>query len=110
MGLFCRASAVKSSVISHYIVLILSAFALYFYIFVCMQPSVSVWLSVLGLSQYEEVMLEAGYDDIDFICDITLDDLQDLGITKIGKHCNRLVHVLSNPDIVSGYIPALVLG
>ena len=77
-----------------------------------MQPSVSVWLSVLGLGQYEEVMLEAGYDDIDFICDITLDDLQDLGITKIGKHCNRLVHVmhLATLTLYLGYIPALVLG
>ena len=42
------------------------------------------WLSVLGLIQYEAVMLDAGYDDIDFICDITIDDLHDLGITKIG--------------------------
>ena len=71
-----------------------------------------MWLSVLGLSQYEEVMLEAGYDDIDFICDITLDDLQDLGINKIGKHCSRYVHVIHLPTLPlhPGYIPALSCG
>ena len=43
-----------------------------------------MWLSVLKMSQYEETLLEAGYDDVDFICDMTLDDLHDIGITKKG--------------------------
>jgi len=29
--------------------------------------------------------MEAGYDDIDFIADITLDELEDIGITKKGR-------------------------
>ena len=44
-----------------------------------------MWLSVLHLSQYEQTLLDAGYDDIDFICDVTLDDLHDIGISKIGE-------------------------
>jgi hypothetical protein len=52
--------------------------------------SVSVWLSVLHLSQYEQTLLDAGYDDIDFVCDVTLDDLHDIGISKIG-HVKRLL-------------------
>lgn len=44
-----------------------------------------MWLSVLHMSQYEETMVEAGYDDIDFICDVTLDDLHDIGISKRGE-------------------------
>lgn len=48
------------------------------------QESVSSWLDVLRLPQYEQTMLDAGYDDIDFICDITLDDLHDIGISKKG--------------------------
>ena len=44
----------------------------------------SAWLSGLRLSQYEGTMVEAGYDDLDFICDIALDDLHDIGITKRG--------------------------
>ena len=49
------------------------------------QESVSVWLSVLHLSQYEQTLLDAGYDDIDFVCDVTLDDLHDIGISKRGE-------------------------
>lgn len=45
-----------------------------------------MWLNMLKMSQYEETLVEAGYDDIDFICDMTLDDLQDIGITKKGAH------------------------
>lgn len=41
---------------------------------------------MLGLAQYEPVLLEAGYDDIDFISDITVEELVDIGITKKGTH------------------------
>ena len=53
-----------------------------------MQESVSVWLSILHMSQYEQILLDAGYDDIDFICDVTLDDLHDIGISKRGERAN----------------------
>jgi hypothetical protein len=52
--------------------------------------SVSLWLSVLHMSQYEQAMVEAGYDDIDFISEMTLDDLQDIGVSKRG-HVKRLL-------------------
>lgn len=48
------------------------------------QLNVSVWLAQLGLGQYEEVLLDAGYDDIDFITDITTEELMDVGVTKKG--------------------------
>ena len=44
-----------------------------------------MWLDLLGLSVYEQELIDAGYDDIDFISDITTEELQDLGITKKGK-------------------------
>ena len=50
-----------------------------------LQASVRVWLTSIGLVQYEEVLVEAGYDDIDFISDISGDELQDIGITKNGQ-------------------------
>lgn len=40
---------------------------------------------MLGLAQYEPVLLDAGYDDIDFISDITADELRDISITKKGE-------------------------
>ena len=48
------------------------------------QPSVPAWLAILGLEQYEQVLIDAGYDDIDFISDISPDELQDIGIIKKG--------------------------
>ncbi|CAI8006143.1 Caskin-1 [Geodia barretti] len=66
--------------------------------------SVSVWLSVLKMSQYEETLLEAGYDDVDFICDMTLDDLHDIGITKKG-HVKRLLQGIGElTDLVKNYL------
>ena len=48
------------------------------------QASVPDWLILLNLSQYEQVLMDAGYDDIDFVADITTEELQDIGITKKG--------------------------
>ncbi|XP_008282621.1 caskin-1-like [Stegastes partitus] len=42
------------------------------------------WLSHLGLSQYYQVLVQNGYENIDFISDISLEDLQEIGITKLG--------------------------
>lgn len=43
------------------------------------------WLSAIGLSQYHQVLVQNGYENIDFITDITWEDLQEIGITKLGK-------------------------
>ncbi len=55
-----------------------------------LQASVRVWLTSIGLVQYEEVLVEAGYDDIDFISDISGDELQDIGITKNGQSLDNI--------------------
>lgn len=51
-----------------------------------LQASVGEWLMQLGLNQYEEVMMESGYDDIDFVSSVTEEELTDIGITKKGQH------------------------
>ena len=50
-------------------------------------------------------MVEAGYDDIDFVHDITPDELKDIGITKPGMftctaHLHVHVHVHCNYDVL----------
>lgn len=40
---------------------------------------------MIGLSQYHQVLVQNGYENIDFITDITWEDLQEIGITKLGK-------------------------
>lgn len=56
----------------------------------CHQASVKEWLSLCGLVQYHQVLLDAGYDDIDFIADITRDELIEVGVSKYG-HVKRLM-------------------
>lgn len=50
-----------------------------------LQANLALWLSMIGLSQYYKVLVENGYENIDFITDITWEDLQEIGITKLGK-------------------------
>ena len=47
-----------------------------------------MWLDLIGLSQYDQALNDAGYDDIDFISDITSEELEDIGVTKKGV-CDR---------------------
>ncbi|XP_028314774.1 caskin-1 isoform X2 [Gouania willdenowi] len=48
------------------------------------------WLSHLGLSQYYQVLVQNGYENIDFISEISLEDLQEIGISKLG-HQKKLM-------------------
>lgn len=49
------------------------------------QANLAVWLSMIGLAQYYKVLVDNGYENIDFITDITWEDLQEIGITKLGE-------------------------
>ncbi|KAL2766612.1 caskin-1 [Daubentonia madagascariensis] len=52
--------------------------------------NLAMWLSMIGLAQYYKVLVENGYENIDFITDITWEDLQEIGITKLG-HQKKLM-------------------
>nr|XP_046270026.1 caskin-1 isoform X3 [Scatophagus argus] len=52
--------------------------------------SLGEWLSAIGLSQYHQVLVQNGYENIEFITDITWEDLQEIGITKLG-HQKKLM-------------------
>lgn len=51
----------------------------------CPQANLAVWLSMIGLAQYYKVLVDNGYENVDFITDITWEDLQEIGITKLGE-------------------------
>ncbi|GAA6086570.1 caskin-1 isoform X2 [Tachysurus ichikawai] len=57
------------------------------------------WLSLIGLSQYYQTLVQNGYDNMDFVSDITLEDLQEIGITKLGhqKKLMLAVNCLGDP-------------
>lgn len=44
------------------------------------------WLSAIGLPQYHKKLLENGYDSINIVRDLTWEDLQEIGITKLGEY------------------------
>ncbi|XP_045930639.1 caskin-1 isoform X3 [Micropterus dolomieu] len=52
--------------------------------------SLGEWLSAIGLSQYHQVLVQNGYENIEFITDITWEDLHEIGITKLG-HQKKLM-------------------
>ena len=48
------------------------------------------WLKSLGLSRYENHFIEGGFDDMEFLYDLTKEDLVAIGITKVG-HQRKLL-------------------
>ena len=69
-----------------------------------------MWLNVLHMSQYETTFIEAGYDDIEFVCDMTLDDLLDIGITKKGDPLSVLCCMLYLFMYLLGHVKRLLQG
>ena len=41
---------------------------------------------MLGIEQYYNTMANQGYDNIDNVTDIMWEDLEEIGIQKLGKH------------------------
>jgi len=50
-----------------------------------LQSSVAEWLSLLRLPEYTSSLERQCYADVDSLTDITWEDLEDIGITKLGK-------------------------
>lgn len=49
------------------------------------QVDLREWLQVLHLDEYHEALVADGcYDDIDKVTEITWEDLEDVGIRKLG--------------------------
>ncbi|XP_024141294.1 caskin-2 isoform X2 [Oryzias melastigma] len=57
------------------------------------------WLSVIGLPQYQKRLCENGYDSIAIVKDITWEDLQEIGITKLGHQKKLMLAVKRLSDL-----------
>ncbi|KAJ8363644.1 hypothetical protein SKAU_G00124750 [Synaphobranchus kaupii] len=57
------------------------------------------WLSAIGLPQYHKKLSENGYDTITIVRDITWEDLQEIGITKLGHQKKMMLAVKKLCDI-----------
>ncbi|XP_037102767.1 caskin-1-like isoform X2 [Syngnathus acus] len=62
------------------------------------------FLSHLSLSQYYQVLVQNGYENIDFISDISLEDLQEIGISKLGHQKKLMLGVRRLKDLQRGNI------
>ncbi|KAM9314408.1 uncharacterized protein KZ484_024164 [Pholidichthys leucotaenia] len=60
------------------------------------------WLSHVGLSQYYQVLVQNGYENIDFVSDISLEDLQEIGITKLGHQKKLMLGVKRLKELQRG--------
>jgi hypothetical protein len=73
---------------------------------------VSEWLKHIGLLEYQSAMVDAGYDEIEYMTDITESDLKDIGITKKG-HLRKLLKSIEKLNSLpegSGQPRAAVMG
>ncbi|XP_041433301.1 caskin-1-like isoform X4 [Xenopus laevis] len=61
--------------------------------------NLSLWLTMIGLNQYYKVLIENGYENIDFITDITWEDLHEIGITKLGHQKKLMLAVKKLAEI-----------
>lgn len=57
------------------------------------------WLSAIGLPQYHKKLSENGYDSINIVRDLTWEDLQEIGITKLGHQKKLMLAVKKLCDI-----------
>uniref|UniRef100_A0A8C1KTJ7 Caskin-2 n=1 Tax=Cyprinus carpio TaxID=7962 RepID=A0A8C1KTJ7_CYPCA len=57
------------------------------------------WLSAIGLPQYQKKLAENGYDSINIVQDITWEDLQEIGITKLGHQKKLMLAVKKLSDV-----------
>ncbi|XP_053550395.1 caskin-1 [Bombina bombina] len=61
--------------------------------------NLALWLAMIGLGQYYKVLVENGYENIDFITDITWEDLQEIGIIKLGHQKKLMLAVKKLAEI-----------
>lgn len=53
------------------------------------QADLMDWLSAIGLPQYHKKLVNNGYDSITIVTDLTWEDLQEIGINKLGESLLR---------------------
>ncbi|XP_068458040.1 caskin-2-like isoform X2 [Clinocottus analis] len=64
------------------------------------------WLSAIGLPQYHKKLSENGYDSISIVRDLTWEDLQEIGIIKLGHQKKLMLAVKKLCDIQRAILQA----
>uniref|UniRef100_A0A671PZB4 Caskin-2 n=1 Tax=Sinocyclocheilus anshuiensis TaxID=1608454 RepID=A0A671PZB4_9TELE len=64
------------------------------------------WLSAIGMPQYHKKLSENGYDSINIVRDLTWEDLQEIGIIKLGHQKKMMLAVKKLCDIHKALLQA----
>nr|DBA27902.1 TPA: hypothetical protein GDO54_008343 [Pyxicephalus adspersus] len=62
------------------------------------------WLTQLGLPEYHKQLTENGYDSLSSVTELTWEDLQEIGILRLGHQKKLLLGVKRLLDLQKGYI------
>lgn len=54
---------------------------------VLFQVDLREWLCALGLPQYHKHLVSSGYDSMGLVADLTWEELQEIGVNKLGENC-----------------------
>ncbi|XP_062976346.1 caskin-2 isoform X2 [Elgaria multicarinata webbii] len=57
------------------------------------------WLSAIGLPQYHKKLVSNGYDSISIVTDLTWEDLQEIGVNKLGHQKKIMLAVKKLADL-----------
>ncbi|XP_013922382.1 PREDICTED: caskin-2 isoform X3 [Thamnophis sirtalis] len=66
------------------------------------------WLSAIGLPQYHKKLVSNGYDSINIVTDLTWEDLQEIGINKLGHQKKIMLAVKRLTDLCKSQSQAKV--
>lgn len=68
-----------------------------------LQKDLFEWLNSLNLGEYCETLVKQGFGTLDTVTGITWEDLEEIGIKKLGMNCLRSLGLA--PLLVTGRCP-----
>lgn len=67
-----------------------------------MQGSIEEWLRLLRLDEYVQPLLAQGYETVRDVTQLPWEDMEDIGIVKLGHQKKLLLAIKRVKDILSG--------
>lgn len=75
-----------------------------------LQSSIEEWLRLLRLEEYMQPLLNQGYKTVRDVTQLTWEDLEDIGIVKLGHQKKFLLAIKRVKDIISGKVVPCIGG
>ena len=72
-----------------------------------LQMDVCQWLRLLTLDEYDKTLTAQGYTQVEALTDITWEDLEDIGIKRLGTNPSYINSLLSNLCYINSVLSIL---